>query len=79
MCIRISYFSSFAKEADTILRFRFTSTEICPKFPLGCKMQYRAYASDEVVEITEDLNENRIARGIANPFATIGKYIFEFL
>ena len=49
-------FGNYAKEDMSILQFFFESVDACVEFPLGCTTTYRAYSSDEVIEIVPDEN-----------------------
>ena len=46
-----SKFGVYCKGENTQLQFTFEAVEVCNEFPLGCKVMYRAYSKDEVIEI----------------------------
>lgn len=43
--------SSMHRDLQTQHQWRFTAVEISPAFPLGCKTCFRAYSSDQVIEL----------------------------
>jgi len=49
-------FGHYAKGVNTQHQFIFESVPTSTLFPLGCKTTYRAFSSDEVVELIEDIN-----------------------
>ncbi len=48
-------FGRYAKSAWTQLQWKFQVVQPCADFPLGVKTTYRAYAQDQVNEITKVL------------------------
>ena len=55
------------KETDTQHQWQFEAVEQCEYFPLGCRTSYRAYCSDQVVELfkkSKDLCQTKIGRFI---------------
>lgn len=52
------HFESYAKKEDTQHQFIFEAVEADKFFPLGVKTTYRAYSSDEVIELTDKKYDN---------------------
>jgi len=50
--------SNYMKEEETQLQFIFESVPVSEEYPFGVKVQYRAYSSDNVVEIWVGEGEN---------------------
>ena len=48
-----SNFGVYCKGENTQLQFVFEAVEPSDKFPLGCKVTYRSYCKDEVIEIVQ--------------------------
>ena len=48
-----SKFSNWSKEEDTQHQFKFDAVPYSTDFPYGCRVMYRAYASDKVVEFVK--------------------------
>ena len=47
-------FGAFSKKELTQLQFIFEAVDKCEAFPLGCKVTYRTYSADKVIETYED-------------------------
>lgn len=52
-----SKFGGYAKTDKTQHQFTFEAVNRSDKYRFGCKVTYRAYASDNVIEIVEGINE----------------------
>ncbi len=52
-----SDFGCYAKKEQTQLQFTFCAVDICNDYPTGVKVNYRAYCSDEIVEIRNGSNQ----------------------
>jgi hypothetical protein len=47
-------FGVYCKGENTQLQFTFEAVDSCTDFPLGCKITYRAYSKDRVIEIFQE-------------------------
>ena len=51
------HFAAYAKEEDTQHQFKFDAIKPSTDFPFGCRVMYRAYASDKVIEFVKKPKE----------------------
>jgi len=51
-------FGCYAKKEKTQLQFTFEAVEVSTNFPLGCKITYRAYSQDQVIEVYQEETPN---------------------
>jgi hypothetical protein len=52
-------FGSYCKGEQTQHQFLFEAKTACENFPLGCKVTYRAYCRDQVMEIVQGGNDQQ--------------------
>lgn len=47
------HFKNYTKEEDTQHQFKFDAIDVSVDFPMGCRVMYRAYCSDKVIEFVQ--------------------------